>query len=35
MRRGKVSIVVQVGIEDRDAALKLEPGTVIEMIKPL
>lgn len=34
MRRGAVSVVIRFGLEDRDRALKLEPGKVVEIDAP-
>lgn len=33
LRRGKVSMVIQFGIEDREAALAIVPGDVVEVVK--
>lgn len=33
MRRGVVSVVVRFGIEDRDRAVALDPGAVLEVLR--
>ena len=32
MRRGSVSVVLRFGIEDRERALKLEPGKLLDVV---